>query len=171
MGEIMKKKKNDNIIEKLISGKTKGEEREELIHSLIKQKSKKPNNTKESLTFGQRVADKMAAVAGSWPFIIVFCIILIIWILLNIYMAIRAFDPYPFILLNLALSCLAAIQAPIIMMSQNRQNDKDRIKSESDYQVNVKSEIILEDLHNKIDELIANQEKLLKRNGRSKTNK
>ncbi|MDT8717378.1 DUF1003 domain-containing protein [Clostridium sp. 19966] len=134
---------------------------EELIHELISGKvSKNINKTQDdNLTVGQRTADKIATFGGSWIFIIGFVAVLIIWIAINtVILATRAFDPYPFVFLNLMLSCLAAIQAPIIMMSQNRQSEKDRLTASNDYLVNLKSEIIIEDLHNKIDLLIERQE-------------
>ncbi len=109
-------------------------------------------------TFGQRLADRMAEVAGSWGFITGFGIVLLSWITLNSIRALRhPFDPFPFILLNLVLSCIAAIQAPIIMMSQNRQESKDRLRAEHDYRVNLKAEIEIRALHGKIDELITHQ--------------
>ena len=107
------------------------------------------------LTFGERLADKVAAFGGSWRFIITFGVIIAVWIGVNsIMLLMRPFDPYPFILLNLVLSCLAALQAPIIMMSQNRQESKDRLRSEHDYQVNLKAEIEIRQLHIKLDQLI-----------------
>lgn len=105
---------------------------------------------KEKYTTGEKVADKLAKVAGSWGFICTFLFVLVFWMLTNAIILTKAFDPYPFILLNLLLSCVAAFQAPVIMMSQNRQEQKDRIRAENDYIVNLKSEIILEDLYNKI---------------------
>ena len=152
----------DNVIEAIDSTCIRPNEKEKLLHSLLRQRPNKPSSADTDLTLGQRVADRMAQVAGSWPFIIVFVFVLCAWIALNIVMAKMAFDPYPFILLNLALSCLAAIQAPIIMMSQNRQSEKDRVTAESDYQVNLKSEIVLEDLHMKMDAIIARQEEIAK---------
>lgn len=116
----------------------------------------------DKLTVGEKAADGLATFAGSWKFIIIFGVILVVWMSVNAFMAVR-FDPYPFILLNLVLSCLAAIQAPIIMMSQNRQEQKDRQRSENDYRVNVKTEIIIDDLHQKLDKLIENQEVILKK--------
>jgi uncharacterized membrane protein len=101
----------------------------------------------ESLTFGNKVADKMADFAGSWTFIISFAFILFLWIVFNsIQLLAHPFDPFPFILLNLVLSCVAAMQAPVIMMSQNRQEAKDRIRAEHDYEVNLKAEILIEDI-------------------------
>ncbi len=110
----------------------------------------------EPMTVGQRLADRVAAFGGSWTFISIFAAILFIWIILNSFVLIiyrDSFDPYPYILLNLFLSMLAAIQAPIIMMSQNRQNYKDRVNAEHDYEVNLKAELEIMTLHEKIDEL------------------
>jgi uncharacterized membrane protein len=109
-------------------------------------------------TFGQRLADRMAEVAGSWGFITGFVVVLFTWIVINsIHLMRHRFDPFPFILLNLVLSCIAAIQAPIIMMSQNRQESKDRLRAEHDYRVNLKAEIEIRALHGKMDELITHQ--------------
>ncbi|MGH8453808.1 MAG: DUF1003 domain-containing protein [Nevskiales bacterium] len=106
----------------------------------------------ERLTFGQRVADRVATFGGSWTFILLFGGFLLTWMVVNaLLLAQRAFDPYPFILLNLALSALAALQAPVIMMSQNRQSTKDRLKADLDYQVNLKAELEVAQLHGKID--------------------
>jgi len=110
------------------------------------------------LTLGERLADKVAEFGGSWRFIITFFIVMVMWIIMNSVLLLRKpFDPYPFILLNLVLSCLAAIQAPIIMMSQNRQEAKDRLRSEQDYRVNLKAELEIRYLHEKIDHLLAQQ--------------
>lgn len=107
-----------------------------------------------ALTVGQRVADRVAAFGGSWTFILIFMGVLIGWIILNgVLLVTKPFDPYPFILLNLFLSMLAALQAPIIMMSQNRQAVKDRLNAEHDYEVNLKAELEIEQLHVKLDEL------------------
>jgi uncharacterized membrane protein len=109
-------------------------------------------------TFGERVSDFVADFGGSWKFIISFFVVLLVWIGFNAWIVTRAvFDPYPFILLNLVLSCLAAIQAPIIMMSQKRQEAKDRLRSENDYRVNLKAELEIRHLHEKIDHLISRQ--------------
>ncbi len=108
----------------------------------------------ERLTFGERVADRVAAFGGSWTFILLFGAFLLGWMLMNAFiLASRAFDPFPFILLNLALSALAALQAPVIMMSQNRQSAKDRLKADLDYQVNLKAELEVAQLHGKIDRI------------------
>jgi uncharacterized membrane protein len=110
------------------------------------------------LTLGERMADSLANYAGSWRFIIIFFIVLLIWIAINTVVLIqRPFDPYPFILLNLILSCIAAIQAPVIMMSQNRQEAKDRLRSEYDYRVNLKAELEIRQLHEKMDHLLITQ--------------
>jgi uncharacterized membrane protein len=110
------------------------------------------------LTFGQRLSDRIAQFGGSWRFIITFGGILVAWIVLNsVALLTRPFDPYPYILLNLILSCLAAIQAPIIMMSQNRQEEKDRARATHDYQVNLKAELEIRQLHQKLDHLLSNQ--------------
>lgn len=111
------------------------------------------------LTTGQRIADKVASFGGSWTFIISFGVFILLWICLNIiWLSNKAFDPYPFILLNLILSCLAAIQAPVIMMSQNRQEEKDRDREKNDYMINLKSELEIRILHEKIDHLVTNQQ-------------
>ena len=115
-----------------------------------------------TLTLGQKIADRVAAFGGSWTFIITFFSFIIIWMSINIwFIAAKPFDPYPFILLNLILSCLAAIQAPIIMMSQNRQEEKDRERAKQDYMVNLKSELEIRMLHEKIDHLIVHQQQEL----------
>ena len=109
----------------------------------------------KEITFGQKLADKVAEFGGSWGFIIFFMTFLVAWILLNVFwLSNHGFDPYPFILLNLILSCIAAIQAPVIMMSQNRQEEKDRERSKKDYKINLKSELEIRELHEKIDHLI-----------------
>ena len=110
----------------------------------------------ERLTFGERLADRVAAIGGSWSFIVGFSLFLIAWAILNtIVLAARAFDPFPFIFLNLMLSMLAALQAPIIMMSQNRQAAKDRLEARLDYETNLRSEAEIASLHDKIDLLLA----------------
>lgn len=114
---------------------------------------------KQNLTTGQRIADKVASFGGSWTFIISFGVFIFCWITLNVYWLVNAaFDPYPFILLNLILSCIAALQAPVIMMSQNRQEDKDRERSKNDYMINLKSELEIRTLHEKVDHFIMDQQ-------------
>ena len=117
---------------------------------------------RENTPFGQRAADAIAKFAGSWAFIFSFTGVLILWMLVNTLLAAKAFDPYPFILLNLVLSCVAAIQAPLIMMSQNRQEEKDRRRAENDYKVNLKTEIMIEDLYDKVNAILARQTALEK---------
>jgi uncharacterized membrane protein len=120
------------------------------------------NPTEEILTIGQSISDKVARFGGSWAFIILFFVILVIWIIFNsIALGNFKFDPYPFILMNLILSCIAALQAPIIMMSQNRQEEKDRKRSENDYLINLKAEMEVRSLHQKIDLLLEEQIKVL----------
>jgi uncharacterized membrane protein len=110
------------------------------------------------LTFGQRVADRIAAFGGSWSFIISFAVVLLAWMFVNSFLhAAHPFDPYPYILLNLALSALAAIQAPVIMMSQNRQETRERLRSLNDYQVNLKAELEIRQLNQKMDHLLTHQ--------------
>jgi uncharacterized membrane protein len=111
--------------------------------------------------FTSRVADKVAEFGGSWKFIISFGVFMLIWMLVNIYLLTKPFDPFPFILLNLILSTLAAIQAPVIMMSQNRKEEKDRQRAVNDYLINLKSEIEIRNMHQKIDLLIAEQMRTL----------
>ena len=122
-----------------------------------------PAEEKEKYTLGQRAADAIARFAGSWAFIFSFTGVLILWMIVNAALAARAFDPYPFILLNLVLSCVAAIQAPLIMMSQNRQEEKDRRRAENDYKVNLKTEIMIEDLYDKVNAILAKQAAMEKR--------
>jgi uncharacterized membrane protein len=121
----------------------------------LRQKSRSDQNKPppETLTLGQMVADRVAAAMGSWPFIIIQSVLLFAWVVLNITAAIKHWDPYPFILLNLALSFQAAYAAPVIMMSQNRQQQIDRKEAENDYKINIKAELEIELLHQKIDEL------------------
>jgi uncharacterized membrane protein len=109
-------------------------------------------------TFGERLSDRLADVAGSWTFIIIFGVFMAAWIIMNsLVLYWRPIDPFPYILLNLMLSCLAAVQAPIIMMSQNRQEDRDRLRSQHDYQVNLKAELEIRHLNEKLDHLLSHQ--------------
>jgi uncharacterized membrane protein len=120
------------------------------------------NPPQEILSRGQKISDKVARFGGSWKFIIIFGSVLIVWILFNtLAITILRFDPYPFILMNLVLSCIAALQAPIIMMSQNRQEEKDRMRAENDYMVNLKAELEVRSLHEKMDLLLEEQIKTL----------
>jgi len=116
----------------------------------------------QKLSFGQKIADKVASFGGSWTFIISFLVFIIIWISVNVFWFLnRGYDPYPFILLNLILSCIAALQAPVIMMSQNRQEEKDRARAKKDYMINLKSELEIRTLHEKIDHFIMDQQQEL----------
>ncbi|MCB0450036.1 MAG: DUF1003 domain-containing protein [Confluentibacter sp.] len=117
---------------------------------------------RKGLTYGQRLADKIAAFGGSWRFIIIFGIFIFVWMVINlVFLLNKGFDPYPFILLNLILLFLLALQAPVIMMSQNRQEEKDRERAKQDYMVNLKSELEIRMLHEKIDHLIVHQQQEL----------
>ena len=142
---------------------------EEVLNLLADSKiSESP--TAEKYTLGQRAADAIAKFAGSWAFIFSFTGVLLLWMVVNTILAADAFDPFPFILLNLVLSCVAAIQAPLIMMSQNRQEEKDRRRAENDYKVNLKTEIMIEDLYDKVNAILAKQvalEKQLRELGES----
>ena len=139
---------------------------EEVLNLLADSKiSISPKNEKEKYTLGQRAADKIAKFAGSWAFIFSFTGVLILWMVINTMLATKAFDPYPFILLNLVLSCVAAIQAPLIMMSQNRQEEKDRHRAENDYKVNLKTEIMIEDIFDKVTAILKKQSEIEKQLG------
>ncbi|HBJ87949.1 MAG TPA: hypothetical protein DDZ88_29640 [Verrucomicrobiales bacterium] len=147
-----------NLLETQVGDLTKLDE--EVVESLHKHEvlSERPLSETEEvqqLTFGQRVADKIADFGGSWTFIISFCLVLVLWIVINAGVLLsRPFDPYPFILLNLMLSFLASLQAPVIMMSQNRQEARDRQHAEGDYKVNLKAELEIRHLHEKMDYLL-----------------
>ena len=139
---------------------------EEVLNLLADSKiSISPKNEKEKYTLGQRAADKIAKFAGSWAFIFSFTGVLILWMVINTMLATKACDPYPFILLNLVLSCVAAIQAPLIMMSQNRQEEKDRHRAENDYKVNLKTEIMIEDIFDKVTAILKKQSEIEKQLG------
>lgn len=132
------------------------------IHNQEVITNKQNVNSDLQFTPGQKLADKIASFGGSWNFIIIFSAIIIFWITANIVLlANKGFDPYPFILLNLILSCLAALQAPVIMMSQNRQEEKDRERAKQDYMINLKSELEIRILHEKLDHLIIHQQQEL----------
>ena len=136
---------------------------EELIRQLVMMRVTQDEEAPEKLSLGQRASDAVASFAGSWAFIFSFIGVMVVWMIVNVLLAARAFDAYPFILLNLVLSCIAAVQAPLIMMSQNRQEAKDRARAQSDYKVNLKNELILDDVHKKLDLILENQRKLEKR--------
>ena len=134
---------------------------EDVLNSILSKEIISENSNKvysKKQLIGQNIADSVAKFGGSWTFILIFIFILLFWIILNsIALMKKPFDPYPYILLNLVLSCLAALQAPVIMMSQNRQEEKDRIRAENDYQVNLKAEIEIKILHEKLNHLITDQ--------------
>jgi uncharacterized membrane protein len=134
---------------------------QEVIESLEQHEILSSDLTKQferKLTFGERLSDHIATFGGSWKFLISFGAVLVVWIAINgVILVTRAFDPYPFILLNLILSCLAAVQAPIIMMSQNRAEARDRLRAENDYKINLKAELEIRHLHEKIDHLLRRQ--------------
>lgn len=154
-------KENKKLVNEIISDVKHDMSNEDII-SLLADSRISANPDKEKYTFGQRAADKIAKFAGSWAFIFSFSALLILWMVSNVILAKRAFDPYPFILLNLVLSCVAALQAPLIMMSQNRQEEKDRRRAENDYKVNLKTEIMIEDIHGKMNRILARQAILMK---------
>ena len=158
-----KRKTKKEIVKMLLNKNLDIEVEEQLLDLLIDQPIAVDvdKQDKDTEKLGDKVADKLTEVAGSWSFIIGFTLFLILWILLNLY-AFKNVDPYPFILLNLVLSCVAALQAPIIMMSQNRAAKKDSMRSQNDYKTDLKSELILEDLHDKMGKIITNQNKILK---------
>lgn len=158
----MTKQQKQLLARKIIKSTDENIDDEHFIHQLLQESTLYNIYEEENLTFGQRAADVLAHFAGSWFFVILFMAVLIGWIAVNIYFINNPFDPYPFVLLNLVLSCIAALQAPLIMMSQNRQEEKDRRRAEGDYKINLKSEIIVEDMHYKLDTIIARQTEILK---------
>ena len=133
---------------------------EELIRQLTMTGITQRAAQDEKSTLGLRAADAVARFAGSWAFIFSFIAVMVLWMAGNVLLASRAFDAYPFILLNLVLSCIAAVQAPLIMMSQNRQEAKDRQRAENDYRVNLKNELIIDDLYRKLDRILENQQRI-----------
>lgn len=156
-------KMNKEKLVKMILNKTDNDTMDnfdELFDMLINEPIAINVDKEENRTIGEKVSDKLAEVAGSWTFIIIFVLFLIFWIVLNV-IAMQAVDPYPFILLNLVLSCISAIQAPIIMMSQNREAKKEKIKSNNEYKTTLKNELILEELHRKMDEILKNEKAIL----------
>ena len=154
---------NKEKLVKMILNKTDNDTMDnfdELFDMLINEPIAINVDKEENRTIGEKVSDKLAEVAGSWTFIMIFVLFLIFWIVLNV-IAMQAVDPYPFILLNLVLSCISAIQAPIIMMSQNREAKKEKIKSNNEYKTTLKNELILEELHRKMDEILKNEKTIL----------
>lgn len=157
------KNSKKEIVKMLLKKDINVTDEEDLINMLINEPISVDTDKESDLnrSFGDYLADRITEIAGSWPFIIGLIIFLLLWIILNIFILTNA-DPYPFILLNLLLSCIAALQAPIIMMSQNREAKKDRLRSSNDYKTDLKSELILEELHTEIKQIIINQNKILK---------
>ena len=156
-------KENRKLLQEVLNEIRQDMTDEEVLNLLSDSKiSISPEKEKEKYTLGQRAADTIAKFAGSWAFIFSFAGVLILWMVINAILATKAFDPYPFILLNLVLSCVAAIQAPLIMMSQNRQEEKDRHRAENDYKVNLKTEIMIEDLYDKVNAILAKQSQIEK---------
>lgn len=153
---------SDLILQILEDSTVSEEEKDKRIHLLLEQKISENTTVshQEKLSISGRAADAIAKFVGSWTFIFSFAGILIFWIAFNVILLTKPVDPYPFILLNLMLSMLAAIQAPVIMMSQNRQEEKDRMRAKNDYLTNLKSEIILEDIYAKIQKILEAQEQL-----------
>ena len=154
---MKKGKERAKIIKELLDITDKEFTDEELIQQLTMTEIVE-NNSNEKTTFGQKAADAVAKFAGSWAFIFSFIAVMVIWMIVNVVLSTKAFDAYPFILLNLVLSCIAAVQAPLIMMSQNRQEVKDRKRAENDYKINLKNELIIDDLHKKILKELDNKE-------------
>ena len=156
-------KENRKLLKEVLKDISHDMSDEDVLNLLADSKiSVSPESEKEKYTLGQRAADVIAKFAGSWAFIFSFTGVLVLWMIVNTLLAAKAFDPYPFILLNLVLSCVAAIQAPLIMMSQNRQEEKDRRRAENDYKVNLKTEIMIEDLYDKVNAILAKQNALEK---------
>lgn len=167
---MKKGKERAKIIKELLDITDKEFTDEELIQQLTMTEIVE-NNSNEKTTFGQKAADAVAKFAGSWAFIFSFIAVMVIWMIVNVVLSTKAFDAYPFILLNLVLSCIAAVQAPLIMMSQNRQEVKDRKRAENDYKINLKNELIIDDLHKKIELILENQKKILKELDNKENNK
>ena len=152
------------LVKKLLKQEISAEDESELLEMLIDRPITIDVDKQEdsSLTTGEKLADKLSEIAGSWGFIIGFSAFIIVWIIINTAILNKASDPYPFVLLNLVLSCLASLQAPIIMMSQNRQAKKDSIRNQNDYQIDLKSELILERLHEEIQESLRYERQIIR---------
>ena len=158
-----KNSRKEKLVKQLLNKDFDVIDEDELIEMLLDNPTAIDSDKEEDerRTMGDKLADKVTEIAGSWGFIIVFCLFLILWMIINTIMIVK-FDEYPFILLNLILSCIAALQAPVIMMSQNRAAKKDSLRSLNDYKTDLKSELILEVLHEQMKDLQANQKKILK---------
>ncbi len=163
-------KENRKLLKDILDDIRQDMSDEEVLALLANRKISVRPDSEKKYTLGQRAADAIAKFAGSWAFIFSFTGVLVLWMVINVILAAKAFDPYPFILLNLVLSCVAAIQAPLIMMSQNRQEEKDRRRAENDYKVNLKTEIMIEDLYDKVNAILAKQSALEKRFGTDEKN-
>ena len=158
-----KNSRKEKLVKQLLNKDFDVTDEDELIEMLLDNPTAIDSDKEEDerRTMGDKLADKVTEIAGSWGFIIVFCLFLILWMIINTIVIVK-FDEYPFILLNLILSCIAALQAPVIMMSQNRAAKKDSLRSLNDYKTDLKSELILEVLHEQMKDLQANQKKILK---------
>ena len=152
------------LVKKLLKQEISAEDENDLLEMLIDRPITIDVDKQEdsSLKKKKKLADKLSEIAGSWGFIIGFSVFIIIWIIINTVILNKASDPYPFVLLNLVLSCLASLQAPIIMMSQNRQAKKDSIRNQNDYQIDLKSELILERIHEEIQESLKNERQIIR---------
>ena len=159
----MTKKDKRKIVQMILHQNLEKQDKEDIIDMLADSSIAVDVDKEEerNLTFAEKAADKISEIAGSWTFIFVSIFFLIGWIIINTVVLKSDFDPYPFILLNLLLSCISALQAPIIMMSQNRASKKDSLRNQNDYKIDLKSELLLEDLHHKVEILINNQNRLL----------
>lgn len=162
-----KRKTKKDIVKMLLkNSELEAQDEEELLDLLVEQPIAIDVDKQEAqkMSFGDRAADKVSEIAGSWAFVLGFLLFLIVWIIINTFILMDegAPDPFPYVLLNLVLSCIAAIQAPIIMMSQNRQAAKDSLRNQNDYRTDLKSELILESLHDHINEVLKNQKRIIK---------
>lgn len=160
----MSKKEKRKIVQMILNQNLEKQDKEDIIDMLADSSIAIDVDKEEerNLTFGEKMADKISEIAGSWTFIFISVVFLITWMLINtIFLKENKIDPYPYILLNLILSCISALQAPIIMMSQNRASKKDSLRNQNDYKIDLKSELLLEDLHHKVEILINNQNRLL----------
>ena len=162
-----KRKTKKDIVKMLLkNSELEAQDEEELLDLLVEQPIAIDVDKQEAqkMSFGDRAADKVSEIAGSWAFVLGFLLFLIVWIIVNTFILMDegAPDPFPYVLLNLVLSCIAASQAPIIMMSQNRQAAKDSLRNQNDYRTDLKSELILEALHDHINEVLKNQKRIIK---------
>lgn len=164
---LNKDKHRQEVVKMVLNDKMNKKEKEELLDVLVDQPLAIDVDKQEEnkLSFGDKLADRLSEIAGSWVFIIMFVSFLLFWIILNTTILTKEnqIDKFPFVLLNLLLSCLSALQAPIIMMSQNRQSKKDSLRNKNDYKVDLKSELILEELHDKIELVLKEQQIILNR--------